>query len=453
MKVVINAASAKMGGAVTYITNVLRCLPGPESGYEFEVFLPPETARGQVGLARNVHLLVTNIGHASWWKRLWWEQITLRSHLRKTAAGLLFSTGNFGMFRCPVRQVLLVCNALYFSKIYREVFVPRHTWRVRAAFRLRRWLVRRSAESCDVVMTPTQALLDDLRPEAKLGKAVVNPYGVAEEDFTGCGKRLQNCHSERSEESGPVHFQEDTQSAILRFAQNDSERAQDDNRGTIFSSLSPQTVEGASPAPGGGCSSVIRLVFVSLYAEHKNLATLLEAIRLLNRDGGRKFLLKTTVNPAWKDAAWTTTYRDDLALAGQTGVAPWVEFVGPFDRAEALRLYREADIFVFPSLVESFGHPLAEAMAAGLPIAAADTPVNREVCGSAAVYFQPLSPEDLARKVGRLAADPPLRQSLGVAGYRRAAAAPGWDEHVRRVLEAAKVPHLRQGRNMQALSF
>jgi glycosyltransferase involved in cell wall biosynthesis len=234
-------------------------------------------------------------------------------------------------------------------------------------------------------MTPTQALLDDLRPEVKVGKALVNPYAVAEEDFC------------------------------------------------------PQPVEGATATPGGGCGSVVRLVFVSLYAEHKNLATLLEAIRLLNRDGGRKFLLKTTVNPAWKDAAWTTTYRDDLALAGQTGVAPWVEFVGPFDRAEALRLYRGADIFVFPSLVESFGHPLAEAMAAGLPIAAADTPVNREVCGSAAVYFQPLSPEDLASKVSRLATDRALRQRLGVAGYRRAAAAPGWDEHVRRVLEAAQV--------------
>ncbi len=236
-------------------------------------------------------------------------------------------------------------------------------------------------------MTPTQALLDDLRPAVKvdLHKALVNPYGVAEEGF------------------------------------------------------SPQPVEGATPAPGEGCGPVVRLVYVSLYAEHKNLATLLEAIRLLNRDGGRKFLLKTTVNPAWKDAAWTTTYRDDLALAGQPGVAPWVEFVGPFDRAEALRLYRGADIFVFPSLVESFGHPLAEAMAAGLPIAAADTPVNREVCGSAAEYFEPFSPEDLASKVTRLASDRALRQRLGLAGSRRAAAAPGWDAHVRRVLEAAKL--------------
>jgi hypothetical protein len=57
--------------------------------------------------------------------------------------------------------------------------------------------------------------------------------------LTGCGKTLRNCHSERSpvpygagrsEESGPVHFQEDTQSEILRCAQ-------DDTRGEFFRSL------------------------------------------------------------------------------------------------------------------------------------------------------------------------------------------------------------------------
>jgi len=288
-----------------------------------------------------------------------------------------------------VRQVLLVCNALYFSKVYQEVFVPRHNWRVRVDFWLRRWLVRRSAARCDVVMTPTQALLDDMRPEVKVGKALVNPYGIAE------------------------------------------------------GNSSPQRVEGTTPAPSGECGSPVRLVYVSLYAEHKNLATLLEAIRLLNRDGGRRFLLKTTVNPTWKDADWTTTYRDDLALAGQAGIAPWVEFVGPLDRAEALRLYCGADIFVFPSLVESFGHPLAEAMAAGLPIAAADTPVNREVCGPAAEYFEPFSAEDLASKVSRLATDRALRQRLGAAGCRRAATAPGWNDHVRRVLEVAEVADSR----------
>ena len=57
--------------------------------------------------------------------------------------------------------------------------------------------------------------------------------------LTGCGKTLRNCHSERSEESGPVYFQEDTQSEILRCAlyRTVRGRAQDDNPGGFFRSL------------------------------------------------------------------------------------------------------------------------------------------------------------------------------------------------------------------------
>jgi glycosyltransferase involved in cell wall biosynthesis len=40
---------------------------------------------------------------------------------------------------------------------------------------------------------------------------------------------------------------------------------------------------------------------------------------------------------------------------------------------------------------------MVEAMAAGLPVAAADTPVNREVCGEAGSYFRTYDPEDCAK--------------------------------------------------------
>ena len=42
------------------------------------------------------------------------------------------------------------------------------------------------------------------------------PLAIWNLPFTGCGKTLRNCHSERSEESGPVYFREHTQSEILR---------------------------------------------------------------------------------------------------------------------------------------------------------------------------------------------------------------------------------------------
>jgi glycosyltransferase involved in cell wall biosynthesis len=178
------------------------------------------------------------------------------------------------------------------------------------------------------------------------------------------------------------------------------------------------------------------MVYVSLYAEHKNLRTLLKAMPLLNRDGARKFRLLTTVDPAWEGAAWTVTHKEDLALARQPDVARWVEFLGPALSGEVHELYRKGDIFVFPSLCESFGHPMVEAMVHGLPIVAADTPVNREVCGEAALYFRPLDPGDLAEKVILLGRDQALREELGTIGRGRAATRFRWEDHVERLLGA-----------------
>jgi glycosyltransferase involved in cell wall biosynthesis len=197
--------------------------------------------------------------------------------------------------------------------------------------------------------------------------------------------------------------------------------------------------KGEAPEWLPGTTPVMRLIYVSLYSEHKNLSTLLKAMPLLNRDATRKFALKTTVNPGWEGGAWTVTHKEDLALARQPDVAPWVEFLGPLGRQQVQELYREGDLFVFPSLCESFGHPTVEAMAHGLPIVASDTPVNREICGEAAVYFSPLNPEDLARQIRLLAADAPLRQQLSARGQEQARTQFRWDTHVRRIRDVVSV--------------
>jgi len=233
-------------------------------------------------------------------------------------------------------------------------------------------------------MTPTQAMLDELRQyvEVPHSKALVNPYGV-----------------EPTYSQGFKH---------------------------------------ATRARGHGNASVaqrsISLLYVSLYSEHKNLATLLKAMPLLNKDGNRRFLLRTTADPGWEGSRWTVTYHDDLALSCQPDVAPWVEFLGPLGRENVQQLYREGDLFVFPSLCESFGHPLIEAMAHGLPVVASDTPVNRDICGGAALYFKPLYPVDLAAQVHRVASDVYLRQRLLTEANRRLCAQFTWAAHIRKIL-------------------
>ena len=59
--------------------------------------------------------------------------------------------------------------------------------------------------------------------------------------------------------------------------------------------------------------------------------------------------------------------------------------------------YAGAELFVFPSYLETFGHPLLEAMASEVPVVAADIPVFREIAGDAAFYADPHRPEALAR--------------------------------------------------------
>ncbi|MEK9149094.1 MAG: glycosyltransferase, partial [Candidatus Desantisbacteria bacterium] len=50
-------------------------------------------------------------------------------------------------------------------------------------------------------------------------------------------------------------------------------------------------------------------------------------------------------------------------------------------------------------LMEGFGLPALEAMACGCLVLASDIPAFREVCGDAAIYFDPLNVEEISEKI------------------------------------------------------
>ena len=114
---------------------------------------------------------------------------------------------------------------------------------------------------------------------------------------------------------------------------------------------------------------------------HKNHGRLLEAFELLQRDRPELTLVLT--------GGGTET------LAGADGVVAR----GAVPLGELVELYRLAACVVFPSLYEGFGAPPLEAMACGAPVASSDRGSLPEVCGDAAVLFDPLDPEAIAAAV------------------------------------------------------
>jgi glycosyltransferase involved in cell wall biosynthesis len=100
-------------------------------------------------------------------------------------------------------------------------------------------------------------------------------------------------------------------------------------------------------------------------------------------------------------------------------------------------VYRECDLYVTPAYVETFAHPLVEAMASGLPVIASDLVVHREVCEDAALYFPTFSPEGLAERVAQVVQNPELAEGMSKRGLERSADF-SWKDHVARIIDVAE---------------
>jgi glycosyltransferase involved in cell wall biosynthesis len=132
---------------------------------------------------------------------------------------------------------------------------------------------------------------------------------------------------------------------------------------------------------------------------------------------------------------WVVGFGDSdryRALARRHGVADRVTFLGV--RNDVERLYQAADLFVLPTLYETFCLVAYEAAATGLPvIATAVSGIDELIGNGEAGIVCERTPESVAVSVTQLA-DPSLRTRMGNAGRRRARDY-SWEQAVRRILD------------------
>jgi glycosyltransferase involved in cell wall biosynthesis len=114
-------------------------------------------------------------------------------------------------------------------------------------------------------------------------------------------------------------------------------------------------------------------------------------------------------------------------------LAPRVRLLGALPQELLEQYVSHAEALVQPSLYEGFGLPPLEAMAAGCPTIVSHAAALPEVCGNAALYFDPLDPVSMADAILRLLRQPELRATLRCRGLERARRFT-WDRSAQAVL-------------------
>jgi glycosyltransferase involved in cell wall biosynthesis len=155
------------------------------------------------------------------------------------------------------------------------------------------------------------------------------------------------------------------------------------------------------------------LLGVSKHGINKEFHVLIAALPHLLRRWPR-LVLKLTGTPdesPWAGRSWR--------LANELDVADHVHFVGEVPNQAVPELMAQARAIVFPTWCESFGLPLAEALAMGAPAVAANIPACREVGSDAARYYQPGDPDSLEHVLDELLRDDDTRLRLAAAARVR----------------------------------
>jgi glycosyltransferase involved in cell wall biosynthesis len=142
----------------------------------------------------------------------------------------------------------------------------------------------------------------------------------------------------------------------------------------------------------------------------KNLMNLLKAFSIFKRRLHSSMKLVLAGRLAWKNNEFlellkTYKYKEDVVLTGY------------LEEQELAKLIASAYAFVYPSLFEGFGLPVAEAMKCRVPVLTSKASAMEEIAGGAALLFDPQNIDDIGDKLMRTYKDEDGRKKLVNDGY------------------------------------
>jgi glycosyltransferase involved in cell wall biosynthesis len=368
VRILIHAVSAKRrGGAESHLTGFIPALEAQDR--ENEYLLCVNDAMGVP--THGPRIQVMSVPMQSPVQRLAWDLVTLPRLARRHRADLLIALLSFGSPRPPCPQIVLARNPLFCSH-YGDGLGPADRVGIALRRRAMRWTMRASR----LVVCPTRAMRDMILNHCQ---------ELSEDRFRVLPHAL-----EPIDRQGPRDL--------------------------------PPAVEAALPERRA--DDTLRLLYVGHLLPYKRLDVVVSALERVAQTGRRLHLYLTIAKEDWPAG-----YDRWMASVERAGLRERVTVLGKVSPTVARRLYPRCDVLLFPSLCESFGFPIVEAMGWGLPIVAAGTPLNREMADAAAVYYPPLSAEGCAESILAVAASRETRERLGRNGLQRSAAHLDWFQY------------------------
>lgn len=150
------------------------------------------------------------------------------------------------------------------------------------------------------------------------------------------------------------------------------------------------------------------VLFVGAIEPRKNLQTLLDAWQGLREDLRQAFDLVTAGPMGWASDPERARIRAESA------------YLGYVPESGMPGLFAGATAFVYPSLYEGFGFPVAQAMAARVPVVTSNVSCLPEVAGGGALLVDPRSPAELGTALTRLLESESIRTDLAARGREQA---------------------------------
>jgi glycosyltransferase involved in cell wall biosynthesis len=376
LKILIHALGANMGGAMRHLSNFLPELGRVDRTNEYSVLIRESIPLPRI--SENIKILARKDSKAeSWWTRLGHDVFFLPEKLKREGYSCLVSLLNFGPIWTSVPHIFYQRNAIYYCPYYFE----KVNGRLKIEAYMRRRLALASMMRADLIVTPSRAMADmirDMCPETRSRSFKVLHHGFTK-DSPG------------------------------------------DSLDTKFEKLL-------------SVSKGIRLLYPTHPAPYKGFDVLFDALAKL-RDMGVEFTLYTTVSRSdWPEEVGR--YERQVA---NLGLIDQVIFMGRVPQGQMTPLYSRCDLMIYPSLCESFGFSMIEAMGYGLPIVAADTGVNREICGGGAIYYSPLDPAKAAAAICE-ARKPDVNRRLLEAGKDRVGGIDwSWERYSREFVDMIQI--------------